>query len=175
MNATAHLVLRDTPIGDLILVRRGGALSAVYMQEHRHRPEYSTFGPPELYTEGADGVLGAAVRQLGEYFNGARTCFDLPLDPAGTPFQHRVWELLRAIPYGDTRSYGQLAQELGSPGASRAVGMANGRNPLSIVVPCHRVIGANGAMTGFGGGVERKVWLLELERSQITAGGAPPS
>ncbi len=175
MNRSAHLVLRGTPIGDLILVRRGEALSAVYMQEHRHRPEYSTFGPLEHYADSADRVLGAAVRQLGEYFNGVRTRFDLALDPVGTPFQHRVWERLRAIPYGATRSYGQLARELGSPGSSRAVGMANGRNPLSIVVPCHRVIGANGAMTGFGGGLERKVWLLELERRQVVAGSAMPS
>lgn len=163
MNGTAHHVLRDTPIGDLILVRRGSALAAVYMQDHRHRPEPSTFGPPEDCTE---GILSDAAQQLGEYFQGTRTQFDLSLDPTGTQFQHRVWARLRAIPYGATRSYGQLAHELESPGASRAVGMANGRNPLSIVVPCHRVIGANGAMTGFGGGVERKVWLLDLERRQ---------
>lgn len=172
MNDTAHHVWRGTPIGDLILVRRGTALSAIYMQDHRHRPESSTFGPAEDCTE---EVFRSAVAQLSEYFEGTRTQFDMPLDPRGTEFQHRVWARLRAIPYGETRSYGQLAHELGSAGASRAVGMANGRNPLSIVVPCHRVIGANGAMTGFGGGVERKVWLLELERRQCAprAASAP--
>ena len=166
MNDTAHTRLTGTPIGDLTLVRRGDALAALYMQDHRHQPDESTFGP----SEAADvGVLGDAATQLQEYFRGERQTFDLPLDPAGTDFQQRVWLQLRAIPYGRTRSYGELARALGSAGASRAVGLANGRNPLSIVVPCHRVIGANGAMTGFGGGIERKVWLLQHECTTLDA------
>ncbi len=108
-------------------------------------------------------LLREAVRQLEEYFAGRRRRFDLPLDLRGTPFQLRVWELLQGIPYGETRSYGELAQDLGRPGAARAVGAANGANPLAIVVPCHRVIGAGGALTGYGGGIERKRFLLELE------------
>ncbi|MBO1753689.1 methylated-DNA--[protein]-cysteine S-methyltransferase [Allobranchiibius sp. CTAmp26] len=164
MNQTSHFQMTGTPIGDLTLVRRGPALSALYMQKHRHQPEESTFGPRE---ESATGVLADAVAQLREYFRGERRTFDLPLDPVGTDFQQRVWAQLRAIPYGCTRSYGDLARALGSVGASRAVGLANGRNPISIVVPCHRVIGANGAMTGFGGGIERKVWLLQHERETL--------
>lgn len=164
MNQISHFQLTGTPIGDLTLVRRGSALSALYMQEHRHQPDESTFGPHE---ESPSGVLSDAAAQLEEYFRGERRTFDLPLDPVGTDFQQRVWTRLRAIPYGRTRSYGELAREMGSAGASRAVGLANGRNPISIVVPCHRVIGANGAMTGFGGGIERKVWLLQHERDML--------
>lgn len=108
-------------------------------------------------------VLAATIRQLGEYFAGERTAFDLPLDPAGTPFQQRVWAALRAIPFGETRSYGEVARAIGQPSAVRAVGAANGRNPISIVVPCHRVIGSDGSMTGFGGGIENKRWLLAHE------------
>jgi methylated-DNA-[protein]-cysteine S-methyltransferase len=103
--------------------------------------------------------------QLAEYFAGRRRDFDLPLAPAGTPFQQRVWQALRAIPYGRTESYGALAARLGQPGAGRAVGLANGQNPIAIVIPCHRVIGAGGALTGYGGGLERKRWLLALEAS----------
>ncbi len=161
MTESTHYVLRDTPIGDLTLVQRGGRLSAIYMQEHRHQPDVAGFGQQETEPR---GVLAMVVDQLGAYFAGDRHTFDLAVDPVGTDFQHRVWEQLRAIPYGETRSYGQLAQALGSAGASRAVGLANGRNPLSIVVPCHRVIGADGRLTGFGGGVERKQWLLQHER-----------
>jgi methylated-DNA-[protein]-cysteine S-methyltransferase len=107
---------------------------------------------------------------LEEYFAGTRQDFDLELDPAGTDFQLRVWRVLRGIPYGQTRSYGQQAAELGEPGAARAVGAANGRNPLSIVVPCHRVVAASGALTGFAGGITTKAWLLDHERT-ILAGG----
>jgi methylated-DNA-[protein]-cysteine S-methyltransferase len=109
-------------------------------------------------------VLDAAVRQLREYFAGERRDFDLPLEPAGTPFQLTVWDALRGIPYAETINYGQLAVRVGNPTASRAVGLANGRNPISIVVPCHRVIGANGSLTGYGGGLDRKRTLLDLER-----------
>jgi methylated-DNA-[protein]-cysteine S-methyltransferase len=101
--------------------------------------------------------------QLDEYFAGKRTQFDLPLHPIGTPFQIEVWEALKAIPYGEVRSYGDIAEQIGRPGASRAVGLANGRNPISVIVPCHRVIGASGSLTGYGGGLERKRLLLDLE------------
>ena len=116
---------------------------------------------------GNSAVLELTKTQLGEYFRGERREFDLPLAPRGTEFQQRVWRRLRAIEYGTTTTYGALAQELGNPKASRAVGLANGSNPIPIVIPCHRVIGANGALTGFGGGLPVKGALLELERSRI--------
>jgi methylated-DNA-[protein]-cysteine S-methyltransferase len=109
------------------------------------------------------GPLREAVRQLAEYFAGDRRKFDLPLRLEGTDFQRRVWQVLTEIPYGETWSYGQLAQRIGNPKGCRAVGLANGRNPISILVPCHRVIGADGSLTGYGGGVERKRWLLAHE------------
>jgi methylated-DNA-[protein]-cysteine S-methyltransferase len=157
----------DSPIGELTLVAddESDALRALYMVEHRHAPGRETFG---ARLDGADAahVFGAVTAQLAEYFAGDRTAFDVPTAPIGTEFQRAVWQQLRAIPYGETRTYGQIAALLGNPKAVRAVGLANGRNPLSIVVPCHRVIGASGAMTGFGGGVERKEFLLGLEKAE---------
>jgi methylated-DNA-[protein]-cysteine S-methyltransferase len=126
------------------------------------------------WVEYDDGVLAEARAQLSAYFAGERTTFDLPLAPVGTPFQQRVWGELRRIPYAETVSYGELANRLGSPGASRAVGLANGRNPIAIVVPCHRVIGADGTLTGYAGGLERKRALLDLER-KASAGSATDS
>ena len=117
----------------------------------------------------ADAHLDAAEAQLAEYFAGTRRTFDLDLDPAGTDFQLRAWKALRRIPYGQTISYGEQAAELGDPGAARAVGAANGRNPLSIVVPCHRVVAASGALTGFAGGLDTKAWLLDHERAVLAA------
>ena len=110
-----------------------------------------------------------ARKQLGEYFKGKRMTFDLPLAPEGTEFQQSVWKQLRKISYGRTKSYGEIANKVGNPRASRAVGAANGRNPISIIVPCHRVIGADGKLTGFGGGIERKRWLLEHEQKVAQA------
>lgn len=107
-----------------------------------------------------------AVHQLQEYFAGERTVFDLPLAPSGTDFQRSVWDALCEIPYGETRSYKEIAEAIGNPKACRAVGMANNRNPISIVIPCHRVIGANGDLVGYGGGLDKKVWLLQLEKEQ---------
>jgi methylated-DNA-[protein]-cysteine S-methyltransferase len=115
----------------------------------------------------AEAHLDRAEAQLAEYFAGTRRTFDLDLDPAGTDFQLRAWNALRAIPFGQTISYGQQAVELGEPGAARAVGAANGRNPLSIVVPCHRVVAASGALTGFAGGLDTKAWLLDHERTVL--------
>src|SRR5690606_5117143 len=114
---------------------------------------------------GEHRLLDRAVQQLEEYFAGARTEFDLPLDPQGTAFQHQVWTVLREIPYGETISYGQQASMLGDKNKSRAVGAANGKNPIPIVVPCHRVVGSNGHLTGFAGGLDTKAWLLVHERT----------
>lgn len=147
----------DSPIGELTVVAEDGALVGLYMTGHRPAPD------PESFGERVDDALPAATAQLAEYFAGERTAFDLPLAPHGTAFQQAVWAALRDIPYGETRSYGELAAALGRPGASRAVGLANGRNPISIVVPCHRVVGAGGKLTGYAGGMERKSWLLALE------------
>jgi len=144
-----------TPIGELLLIAADdGALTGVHLPG-RHG---DTTG-----AERDDAALAPARAQLTQYFAGERTGFDLPLRPAGGPFQQRVWEALLDIPYGETASYGELARRLGAPGAARAVGAANGRNPIAIVVPCHRVIGASGALTGYAGGLERKRALLDLE------------
>lgn len=148
----------DSPVGPLTLVARGGVLSGLYMTEQRHRPADDTFGPED------PSPFEDVTKQLAEYFDGARTSFDLPLELVGTPFQRTVWEALREIPHGETVSYGELAQRLGRPSAARAVGLANGRNPIGIIVPCHRVVGSSGSLTGYGGGLERKRQLLDFEQ-----------
>ena len=149
----------DSPIQPLLLTSDGTALTGLFMVEHKHGPEIGAD-----WTENPDAAPFAETkRQLTEYFAGTRRDFDLPLLPQGTEFQRKVWQELRTIPYGGTLSYGELARQIGSPGASRAVGLANGRNPISIIVPCHRVVGANGKLTGYGGGLPRKAALLELE------------
>ncbi|KUN88608.1 methylated-DNA--[protein]-cysteine S-methyltransferase [Streptomyces griseoruber] len=148
----------DSPYGPLTLVADDdGVLCGLYMTGQRHRPPQESFGPRD------DTLFGAAEEQLEAYFEGGLKEFTLPLRMAGTPFQRRVWDQLRRIPYGETRSYGELAEFLGNPGASRAVGLANGRNPIGIIVPCHRVVGANGGLTGYGGGLDRKQRLLDFE------------
>jgi methylated-DNA-[protein]-cysteine S-methyltransferase len=151
-----------TPFGPLTLLASHDALVAVRFEAHHpllmlHR------APAVEVRRGEHAVLAQAERELHEHFAGERTRFSVPLEPRGTPFQQRVWHTLRAIPYGETRSYGQLAAAIDQPTASRAVGAANGRNPLAIFVPCHRVIGASGALTGFAGGHEVKRFLLDLE------------
>jgi methylated-DNA-[protein]-cysteine S-methyltransferase len=158
----------DSPVGRLLLVRHDrddatgspGGLAGLYLPTGRHagalRPDWQ---PDE---QAFDDVRG----QLSEYFAGERRSFDLPLSATGTEFQRRVWAALIEIPYGQTTTYGAVAGSLGSPGASRAVGLANGQNPISIIVPCHRVIGADGSMTGYGGGVPAKQWLLAHELQQ---------
>ncbi|MEV3992717.1 methylated-DNA--[protein]-cysteine S-methyltransferase [Streptomyces sp. NPDC049837] len=155
----------DSPYGPLTLVATDGVLSGLYMTGQRHRPPEETFGDPD------PRPFAEVIHQLDAYHARELTEFDLPLDLAGTPFQRGVWELLRTIPYGETRSYGELAEVLGKPGASRAVGLANGKNPVGIIVPCHRVIGASGGLTGYGGGLDRKRRLLAFEGA--LAGGAP--
>ncbi|WP_438485049.1 methylated-DNA--[protein]-cysteine S-methyltransferase [Streptomyces sp. S186] len=157
-----HTVLADTPVGPLTLVAHGEALSGLYMTDQRHRPPQETFGTP---ADTDEPPFAVAIAQLRAYFRGELTTFDLPFALHGTPFQRRVWAALRTIPYGETISYGQLAARLGAPNASRAVGLANGRNPIGIIVPCHRVVGANGSLTGYGGGLDRKRRLLTFERA----------
>jgi methylated-DNA-[protein]-cysteine S-methyltransferase len=153
-----HTVV-DSPVGPLTLTARDGALAGLYMDDQRHRPDDAVFG------DRADEELFAETRrQLQEYFAGARTDFDIPLAMEGSDFQRRVWDALRDIPYGETESYGQVALRIGKPGAARAVGLANGRNPVGIIVPCHRVVGSSGDLTGYGGGLDRKRMLLDLER-----------
>ena len=158
-NATTYYTYFDSPIQPLLLTSDGTALTGLYLVEHKHGPEIGAD-----WTQNADAAPFPEVRrQLTEYFAGERCEFNLPLAPQGTEFQKRVWAELQAIPYGKTLSYGELARRIGNPGAARAVGLANGRNPISILVPCHRVIGANGKLTGYGGGTPRKAALLELE------------
>jgi methylated-DNA-[protein]-cysteine S-methyltransferase len=158
MTGTTYWTKIDSPLGPLLLMADDEGLSGVYMTPHAHGPD----GPSAAWVE--DRIrFDDAELQLDEYFAGKRTQFDLPLHPSGTPFQIEVWEALKAIPYGEVRSYGDIAEQIGRPGASRAVGLANGRNPISVIVPCHRVIGASGSLTGYGGGLERKRLLLDLE------------
>src|SRR5882762_21510 len=155
MNAYSYF---ESPIGRLLLTSDGTALTGLYMEPSRKAQ--CTDGWMEDVTV---APLSATVRQLTEYFEGTRREFDLPLRLQGTTFQTRVWRELTEIPYGQTWSYGQLAKRIDKPSASRAVGLANGRNPISILVPCHQVIGADGSLTGYGGGIERKRWLLVHE------------
>jgi methylated-DNA-[protein]-cysteine S-methyltransferase len=155
----SHAVV-DSPVGPLTLVAADGVLAGLYMTEQRHLPPREVFGEPAE----DDEPLAEAAAQLREYFGGQRTQFDLELGLAGTAFQRRVWAALRDIPYGQTISYGRLADRIGQPSASRAVGLANGKNPVGIIVPCHRVVGATGSLTGYGGGIERKRFLLAHEQ-----------
>jgi methylated-DNA-[protein]-cysteine S-methyltransferase len=155
----------DSPVGRLLLAGGRESLTRVHFQS----------GPRPLHPA-ADWIASAApfraaIAQLGEYFAGERRRFDLPLSPRGTEFQRRVWRALREIPYGRTISYGELARRIGNPSASRAVGLANGANPLPIIVPCHRVIGADGSLTGFGGGLSIKRKLLALEGAERDCAG----
>lgn len=159
---TTYLATMASPLGELTLLSDGGALTGLYMPSskggRRDDPTHLRDTAP----------LRPVIEQLAEYFAGDRRDFDLALAPSGTPFQRRVWSALEEIPYGQTRSYRDIAERIGSPKAVRAVGLANGRNPISVVVPCHRVVGANGSLTGYGGGLANKQLLLDLE--QRTAG-----
>lgn len=147
-----RIAIYHSPVGDMQLEYENGAVTALKTVKAGVQPE----GAPDALAE-------TVFRQLDEYFAGTRTAFDFPCAPQGTPFQQKVWAALCEIPYGETRSYKQIAEAVGKPKACRAVGMANNRNPIIIVIPCHRVIGANGALTGYGGGLEMKRALLELE------------
>ncbi|WP_282104581.1 methylated-DNA--[protein]-cysteine S-methyltransferase [Nocardiopsis sp. B62] len=149
----------DSPLGELTLFGDGEALGGLLTP-----PQQGTRAIPSDWVAD-EGSFTEVRKQLAAYFAGELQHFDLPLAPSGTPWQLRVWRALTTVPYGETSSYGQLARELGRPTASRAVGMANGRNPISVIVPCHRIIGANGKLTGYAGGLERKEFLLALERT----------
>jgi methylated-DNA-[protein]-cysteine S-methyltransferase len=156
-SSTIFYSVMPSPIGGLLLTSDGRCLTGLYMEPHEGRYAIR----PEWQRD--DDALRRVCEQLQAYFAGELRDFNLPLAGAGTAFQQRVWRALREIPYGETISYGELARRIGQPTASRAVGLANGQNPISIVVPCHRVIGANGKLTGYGGGLPRKQWLLRHE------------
>ena len=152
----------ETPIGTLLIAGDVEAIHEIYFPKNG-----KARAPQPDWTESARGPVSNAIRQLKEYFAGKRTDFDLPLAPNGTEFQRTVWQRLQEIPYGETISYGELAKRVGNPKASRAVGAANGANPISIVVPCHRVIGSSGKLVGYGGGLPLKRRLLEMERGSL--------
>lgn len=146
----------SSPLGEVLVEAQDGALTTVH---------FAPFTTPPGEPSPDEPLLQQAVRELGEYFAGERTSFDVPVGPLGTPFQQAVWAELQRIPYGETATYGELARRMGAPGAVRAVGSANGRNPVAVLVPCHRVIGSDGNLRGYAGGVERKRALLAIERS----------
>jgi len=162
MTETLQARTMDSPVGTITLVGRDGRLRHLRMDDQTYEPSHEGWEPDEHAFEDV-------VAQLSAYFSGELTEFAVELDMVGTDFQRRVWQALCTIPYGETRSYGEIATQIGSPGASRAVGLANGHNPVGIIVPCHRVIGANGSLTGYGGGLHRKKALLDLEKSRTTA------
>lgn len=157
---TTYFTRMASPVGALVLTGTSESITGLYLRDPSPEP-----GDP-----GDPGPFRAALEQLEQYFAGERQCFDLPLQARGTAFQQRVWAALQEIPYGQTTTYGKLAARVGTPAGSRAVGLANGRNPISLIVPCHRVIGADGSLTGYSAGLERKRWLLAHE-----AAGERPS
>jgi methylated-DNA-[protein]-cysteine S-methyltransferase len=157
MNQTTYYTTMKSPVDDLLLVSDGNALTGLSMEETRNGTAVGASWKRD------PGPFREVVRQLRAYFEGGLTLFDLPIRLQGTDFQQTVWAALRALRFGERISYGELARRIGRPGASRAVGLANGRNPIGIIVPCHRVIGAGGSLTGYGGGLARKQWLLEHE------------
>jgi methylated-DNA-[protein]-cysteine S-methyltransferase len=171
---STHFTQMNSPIGTISLCGTEHGLAGIFMEDHCH-------GPSQAQRHGwhrADDFFAEARAQLEEYFAGRRTVFSVDIDRdavGGTAFQRRVWKALEEIPFGVTISYGELARRINQPAAVRAVGLANGRNPLSIIVPCHRVIGSNGKLTGYGGGMERKRWLLDLESCAVPQTMVTPS
>ncbi len=161
MGSSVDYAWMDSPVGRLLVAGDDDGLRQVLFAEGR-----SEVAPQSGWRDNA-GALAEPLRQLRAYFAGTLRRFDLRLAPEGTPFQQRVWRELLNIPYGETISYGELARRIGNPSASRAVGLANGANPISIIIPCHRVIGSNGSLTGYGGGLKNKQWLLALERGVL--------
>jgi methylated-DNA-[protein]-cysteine S-methyltransferase len=151
----------ESPVGRLLLVADDGGLRELLFERGRTAPAI------DASWKNNDRLLREPIRQLRAFFAGERQHFDLELNPQGTGFQQRVWNALQEIPFGETISYRELARRLGNPAASRAVGLANGSNPIAIIIPCHRVIGSKGTLTGYGGGLENKRWLLDFERSQL--------
>ena len=169
MHDSTRYTYCDSPFGPLLLTSDGHALTRLYMPEQRHAAPVAA----EWRRDDALPIFHTASEQLAAYFRGERTTFDLPLALHGTAFQQRVWAELAQIPYGVTISYGELAARVGNAKASRAVGLANGRNPVGIIVPCHRVIGASGSLTGYGGGLDRKQALLRFESAVLQQGPQP--
>jgi methylated-DNA-[protein]-cysteine S-methyltransferase len=169
MTSTTSTTTIDSPIGPLQLTAEEGVLTHLFMDAQRHAPAVSS-----AWREDRAG-LARVIDQLDAYFAGELTDFDVPVRPAGTGFQRAVWAALETVPYGETRSYGAIAAQVGRPSASRAVGQANGRNPIAIVIPCHRVIGSGGSLTGYGGGLDRKQWLLAHERGVLNSWGKGPA
>ncbi|PYT44669.1 MAG: cysteine methyltransferase [Acidobacteria bacterium] len=161
MNTVFYTTL-ESPVGTLLLAGDSQALRMVSFESSKHAE------PPQADWKQDKAPFAEVIRQLRAYFRGERKEFDLPLAPEGTEFQLRVWNRLRTIPYGETISYAQLAERIGNPKAVRAVGLANGSNPIPIIIPCHRVIGSDGSLTGFGGGLPTKKMLLELESKQLS-------
>jgi methylated-DNA-[protein]-cysteine S-methyltransferase len=157
-SSTSSTTTIESPIGPLQLTAEDGWLTLLFMDAQRHAPAVSQAWREDRAT------FGAAIEQLDAYFAGELTTFDVPLRPAGTDFQRAVWAALETVPFGKTRSYGEVAAQVGRPSASRAVGQANGRNPIAVIIPCHRVIGSSGSLTGYGGGLDRKQWLLAHEQ-----------
>jgi methylated-DNA-[protein]-cysteine S-methyltransferase len=157
MIMATHATIRSS-LGDLTVVGKGGSVTGLYFPHHWYMPDRASFG------EYRDGGFDDVRKQLDEYLAGERREFDVPVDAAGSPLQQRVWQLIRQVPYGMTTSYGELARELGSGITAKEVGAAVGRNPVSILIPCHRVVGAGGGLTGYAGGLRRKRTLLDLEQ-----------
>lgn len=162
-----HYSILPSPLGDLLLIGDGQALTGLYVETEDRRLSIDTA------LERADGEFRTVRAELLRYFAGDLETFSVPLAPRGTPFQREVWQALLCIPYGERRSYGQIAAAIGRPGAARAVGLANGRNPISLIVPCHRVIGQDKSLTGYGWGLPRKDWLLTHEAAKGTGSAGP--
>jgi methylated-DNA-[protein]-cysteine S-methyltransferase len=157
MSGFTYFDYLESPLGELLVVGNGEHVTRLYLPNHKRAVQ-----PNDLWRQTAE-PFKQARQELAEYFAGTRQVFDVPIHAEGTPFQQRVWEQLAQIPFGMTISYAELARRVGQPNASRAVGNANGRNPISIIVPCHRVIGADGRLTGYAGGLDNKRWLLDWE------------
>jgi methylated-DNA-[protein]-cysteine S-methyltransferase len=164
MIATIRYSEIESPLGTLFVRGEEDSITGLFLPDHKR------WRGPDTAWQKSDEDFTAVREQLAEYFSGARRQFDLPLRPAGTPFQQSVWNELLKIPFGTTITYAELARRIGQPAAARAVGHANGRNPISIIVPCHRVIGAGGSLTGYAGGVDKKQWLLDWERRATGTG-----
>lgn len=158
-------LLHPTPVGNIVIVENGTAVTHVF---------FSRMAQPEHVQWEETPLLRQTANQLDEYFQGSRRAFNVPISPQGTDFEQTVWKALQTIPQGETRSYGDIARQIGRPSACRAVGHANNRNPISIIIPCHRVIGANGKLTGYAGGLTIKQYLLELEQGAVAPFMLPP-
>jgi methylated-DNA-[protein]-cysteine S-methyltransferase len=165
---SVHHAIVDTPLGDVTLVASGDAITGLYFSHHWYRPPQDSIGP--RVDVHSDALLERAWRQLIEYLNGDRTEFSVPTVTHGDPFQERVWALLTEIPIGETTTYGEIAESLGDKALAQLVGQAVGHNPISIVIPCHRVVGKDGKLTGYAGGLKRKQFLLELEEPALVKG-----